>query len=62
MAKVCVVGAGLSGLVSAKVLQEDGFEVTVFEKAPELGGVWASFRHYPGISLCFLAYERSSMQ
>jgi dimethylaniline monooxygenase (N-oxide forming) len=30
---VLIIGAGLSGLVTAKVLLEDGFEVTVYEKA-----------------------------
>ena len=46
---VCVVGAGLSGLVTAKVLTRDGFDVTVFEKAPTIGGVWAPSRAYPGL-------------
>jgi dimethylaniline monooxygenase (N-oxide forming) len=46
---VCVVGAGIAGLVTARVLQEDGFAVTVFDRAPEIGGVWASGRTYPGL-------------
>ena len=46
-ASVGIIGAGVSGLATAKVLQSDGFEVSVFEKAPELGGVWASSRTYP---------------
>ena len=46
---VCVIGAGLSGLVTAKVLKHDGFDVTVFEKAPTIGGVWAPSRAYPGL-------------
>jgi cation diffusion facilitator CzcD-associated flavoprotein CzcO len=47
--RVCVIGAGIAGLVTAKVLTEDGFEVVVFEKQAELGGVWASSRTYPGL-------------
>jgi len=47
--RVCVIGAGIAGLVTAKVFKEDGFEVVVFEKEPELGGVWASSRTYPGL-------------
>jgi cation diffusion facilitator CzcD-associated flavoprotein CzcO len=46
---VCVIGAGISGLVTAKVLTRDGFDVTVFEKAPTIGGVWAPSRTYPGL-------------
>jgi cation diffusion facilitator CzcD-associated flavoprotein CzcO len=44
---VAIVGAGVSGLVTAKVLQADGFSVTVFDKQGEIGGVWASSRTYP---------------
>ncbi|MCA1672119.1 MAG: NAD(P)-binding protein, partial [Actinobacteria bacterium] len=29
--RACVVGAGPAGIVSAKVLLEDGFNVTVFD-------------------------------
>jgi dimethylaniline monooxygenase (N-oxide forming) len=46
---VCVVGAGIAGLVTAKVLRQDGFDVTVFEKMPTIGGVWAAPRTYPGL-------------
>jgi len=47
--RVCVIGAGISGLVAAKVLGGDGFDVVVFEKEPTLGGVWAASRTYPGL-------------
>jgi dimethylaniline monooxygenase (N-oxide forming) len=46
---VCIVGGGIAGLVTAKVLQHDGFAVTVFEKGPTIGGVWAPARTYPGL-------------
>ena len=46
---MCVIGAGISGLVTAKVLAGDGFDVVVFEKEPMLGGVWAASHTYPGL-------------
>lgn len=48
--KVGVIGAGVSGLVTAKTLREHGFDVVVFEKEAELGGVWASTRRYPNVT------------
>ncbi len=39
--KACVVGAGMSGLVSAKTLLESGLDVTIFEKRQTLGGLWS---------------------
>jgi len=38
--KVGVVGAGLSGIVAAKELLQDGHEVEVFEKNADFGGIW----------------------
>jgi dimethylaniline monooxygenase (N-oxide forming) len=47
--RIGVIGCGISGLVTAKVLREDGFEVVVFEKEPAIGGVWTESRTYPGL-------------
>ena len=49
MTRIAVIGAGIAGLVSAKVLRQDGFDVTVFDKEPTIGGVWAPSRAYPGL-------------
>jgi dimethylaniline monooxygenase (N-oxide forming) len=49
--KVAIVGAGVSGLATAKVFLSQGHEVTVFEQLSTLGGVWAPARHYPGVRL-----------
>jgi dimethylaniline monooxygenase (N-oxide forming) len=39
---VAVVGAGPSGLVAAKVLMDDGFDVTIFDRHKQLGGIWSA--------------------
>jgi predicted NAD/FAD-dependent oxidoreductase len=36
--KVAVIGAGISGLVCARLLVEQGMEVTVIEKSRGVGG------------------------
>lgn len=46
---VGIVGAGFSGLVSAKTLLKFGHQVIVWDKAPDIGGVWSKTRHYPGL-------------
>ncbi|CAF2038332.1 unnamed protein product [Rotaria magnacalcarata] len=43
---VAIVGAGACGLVCAKVLLDDGFDVSIFEKQRELGGVWCAESAY----------------
>lgn len=39
---VAIVGAGAAGLVCAKVLLTDDFNVTLFERKRDLGGIWTS--------------------
>ena len=48
-ASVCVIGAGIAGLVTAKTLAQDGFDVLVIERESNLGGTWAPSRTYPGL-------------
>jgi dimethylaniline monooxygenase (N-oxide forming) len=48
--QIAIIGAGPSGLVTAAVLQGFGHDVTVFEKAPDIGGVWSATRAYPGVA------------
>jgi len=47
--RIGVIGAGIAGLVTAKVLRDDGFDVIVFEKESAIGGVWVESRTYPGL-------------
>ncbi|HEY1916238.1 MAG TPA: NAD(P)/FAD-dependent oxidoreductase [Streptosporangiaceae bacterium] len=48
--RVAIIGAGVAGLSTAKVLQQAGHEVVVYDKSPEVGGVWARTRRYPGLT------------
>jgi thioredoxin reductase len=38
--RVAVIGAGAGGLITADILQKDGFDVVIFERASNVGGVW----------------------
>ena len=48
--RVAVIGAGVAGLSSAKLLTEFGFDVTVYDRTPDVGGVWSRTRRYPGVT------------
>jgi cation diffusion facilitator CzcD-associated flavoprotein CzcO len=48
--RVGIIGAGVAGLTTAKVLTQAGHEVVVYDKAPDVGGVWSSTRRYPGLT------------
>ena len=47
--KVCVIGAGVSGLAAAKAFAARGHEVPIMEKRADLGGVWDPARSYPDV-------------
>jgi NADPH-dependent glutamate synthase beta subunit-like oxidoreductase len=38
--RVCVIGAGPSGLTTIKQLLDEGLEVVCFEKSDDIGGIW----------------------
>lgn len=45
--KVCVIGAGVSGVSAAKQLHAGGLDFDVYEKASDVGGLW-NFGHDAG--------------
>ena len=47
--RVCVIGAGPSGIAAAKALLAEGLDVVVYETSGELGGNWV-FREEQGHS------------
>ncbi|GEL20859.1 flavin-containing monooxygenase [Pseudonocardia asaccharolytica] len=48
--RIAIVGAGFAGLSAAKVLTAFGHDVVVFDKTPDVGGVWSRTRRYPGLT------------
>lgn len=38
--RVAVIGAGISGVVTAAHLKNEGLDVTVFERSSAAGGIW----------------------
>ncbi len=39
--RVCIIGAGPSGIVAAKALREKGIELVLYEQRSRVGGLWA---------------------
>jgi cation diffusion facilitator CzcD-associated flavoprotein CzcO len=48
--RIGIIGAGVAGLSTAKVLDQVGHEVVVFDRTPDVGGVWSAARRYPGVT------------
>ena len=48
--RIAIIGAGMSGLAAVVKLRRAGYtDITVFEKAAEVGGTWRE-NQYPGLS------------
>src|SRR5262245_32729290 len=47
--RIAVIGAGISGITAAHILQKNGYQAVVFEKADKPSGVWAV--SYPEVTL-----------
>jgi cation diffusion facilitator CzcD-associated flavoprotein CzcO len=48
--RIAIIGAGVAGLATAKVLTQAAHDVVVFDKTPDVGGVWSRTRRYPGLT------------
>ncbi|TDL14979.1 FAD/NAD-P-binding domain-containing protein, partial [Rickenella mellea] len=49
--KVCVIGSGPVGLITAHTLLKDNFDVQIISRDSSVGGVWSSERVYPGLMI-----------
>lgn len=47
--EICIIGAGMSGLLMGIRLQEAGKRFRIYEKASAVGGTWRE-NTYPGLS------------
>jgi len=43
--KIAIIGGGFTGLTAAYYLAKEGYEITIFEKEKELGGLAAGFKN-----------------
>jgi cation diffusion facilitator CzcD-associated flavoprotein CzcO len=48
--RIAIIGCGVAGLATAKVLTQAGHDVQLYDKAPDVGGVWSKTRRYPGLT------------
>ncbi|WNV89213.1 NAD(P)/FAD-dependent oxidoreductase [Umezawaea sp. Da 62-37] len=48
--RTAIIGAGVAGLTTAKVLLQAGHDVLVYDRTPDVGGVWSETRRYPGVT------------
>jgi cation diffusion facilitator CzcD-associated flavoprotein CzcO len=48
--RVGIIGAGVAGLTTGKLLSQAGHQVVIYDKAPDVGGVWSRTRRYPGLT------------
>ena len=48
--RVAIIGAGVAGLTTGKALRRAGHQVEIFDRTPDVGGVWSQTRRYPGLT------------
>jgi hypothetical protein len=59
MSKVCIIGAGSSGLTACQVLQSRGIEFDCFEKGSKVGGNWR-YENDNGVSSAYRSLHINS--
>ncbi|CAG9319153.1 unnamed protein product [Blepharisma stoltei] len=54
--KIGIIGGGLAGLVTAKILKTQGYEIEILEKQSTPGGVWSENYDEAGLQFAFRSY------
>ncbi len=54
---VAVIGAGITGISTASHLIGHGFEVTIFDQADEIGGIWSRVNSTSGLQISSIMYR-----
>jgi cation diffusion facilitator CzcD-associated flavoprotein CzcO len=54
---VGIIGGGASGLITAKVLKQQGYDVEILEKRSHIGGVWYDNYEGAGLQLPYFTYN-----
>ena len=54
---VGIIGGGASGLITAKVLQQQGYTVQILEKRDHIGGVWYNNYEGAGLQVPYFTYN-----
>lgn len=54
---VAIIGAGITGISSASHLLGHGFEVTIFDEASEVGGIWSKVNSTSGLQISSIMYR-----
>ena len=58
---VCLIGAGTSGVIAAKVFKEHHIPYDCFEKGSGIGGIWR-FQNDNGMSTCYRSLQINTSQ
>ncbi|PWN29568.1 FAD/NAD(P)-binding domain-containing protein [Jaminaea rosea] len=57
LGRVAIIGAGITGISSAAHLIGAGFEVTIFDDAETIGGIWSKVNKTSGLQISSLMYR-----
>lgn len=57
LGRIAIIGTGITGIASAAHCVSHGFDVVIYEKKSDLGGIWADVNRTSGLQLDSLLYR-----